>query len=254
MSTVLNERIRDKVNLAVRIIEKCYIYLSEEFTLFGYSLHKTPVRWVFRGKVFLFFNWRPMKFKIFMILSIISSTIFAPSASAEISPRIAVICQPHSEKYFAWSFVNREWKTTHARIFENWTTEPTVITKTLEVKRVLAANVTTTSGAEVNAGNAIGSLSAHLNVSLADYESTTKTTTVQQTVTVSRQTMYVFYRGNKMNTGYFTLKTCNSNGSGFVSGSSGSAKSFEVVRDGLLDCDVTPGTNSLGFSVKNEYC
>jgi hypothetical protein len=189
------------------------------------------------------------------IFGLLLSIITIPANAASISPQIAILCVPNKDTYITWTNTSAVWTITHADNYEKFDIGTATISQTISHIQTLTAKVTASTGATYSSPDTVlGSLEFNVNIQLQAAGTTTRKTTYTTTNVLVEIGTHVFYRGNKLVTGFYTEYKCNGMGTAYNVESTGKAVSFNTYTQGVLFCGIIPPTSSLAYVVKNVYC
>jgi hypothetical protein len=187
-------------------------------------------------------------------------TLAAAAALATASPLILTTaahagiasCNPGYTQ-ITWSSVSSPWQVTHATGYENAGTTKVTWTRTAAFQKKLTASISITAGATVKANTVINSLEAHVSTTLAAAGEVTSTTSETYSGTIPAGHTAIFFAGNRQSTGTWVYKQCG-NDAQMHQTASGTAKSWQAQRGGVVDCSTAPSSTSLAYVAKAKYC
>ncbi|WP_155060807.1 hypothetical protein [Streptomyces blattellae] len=164
-----------------------------------------------------------------------------------------IVCEP-GYKSAKWNDLKTSWTITHAKQIHIASGSTGTYTKSATYRKTVTSGREVTGGASYSASWVISSMDAHVSGTLTKSGEKTKETSESVTHNFNKSGTYVVFNGVKKASGYYTAKTCNTNGTGWTREGYGKARSWVVRAEGAVKCSETPGTGTAPRAAKNAYC
>ncbi|MFD4409206.1 hypothetical protein ACFVXW_31115 [Streptomyces sp. NPDC058251] len=179
-----------------------------------------------------------------------ASVVLGPVTAASARP---VVCEP-GYKSAKWNDLSSGWVITHAKQINIPHNGTGTYTKSATYRRTVSSGREVTAGASYSASWVISSMDAHVSGTLTKAGEKTKETSEAVQFNFNSPGDYVVFSGVKKASGYYTAKTCNSNGTGWTKTGYGKARSWNVTAEGAVKCTEQPNAGTVKRAAKSGYC
>jgi hypothetical protein len=179
-----------------------------------------------------------------------ASIVLGPVTAASARP---VVCEP-GYKSATWTDLSSAWVITHAKQINIPKDGTGTYTKSVTYRKTVSSGREVTAGASYSASWVISSMDAHVSGTLSKAGEKTKETSESVQYNFNKPGTYVVFSGVKKASGYYTAKTCTSNGTGWTKKGYGKARSWNVQAEGAVKCTEKPASGTVKRAAKNGYC
>lgn len=170
-------------------------------------------------------------------------------AAASTASAAPLVCEP-GYKSATWTSVKRDWKITHANAYV--VPSGGTLSRTVSVTRRSeeTSSREVTAGVNYSAQWVVSSLDVSVSGTLAKAGTKTNESTESITLNLNKSGAYVAFSGIYRASGYYSAKTCNSRGTGFINQGSGKARSWSKTAEGAIKCTESTGAGTVQRAAK----
>ncbi|QNP70420.1 hypothetical protein IAG44_13835 [Streptomyces roseirectus] len=179
-----------------------------------------------------------------------ATAVLGPVTAANAAP---LVCEP-GYKSAKWTNVSQKWVITHAKQISIASGSTGTHSKTATYRTTVSSGREVTAGVNYSANWVISSLDANVSGTLTRAGEKTKETSETITFNFNQPGTYAIFSGVKKVTGYYSAKTCNSRGTGWVNAGYGKGQSWSVEAEGAVKCSERPAAGSAKRAAKDGYC
>jgi len=179
-----------------------------------------------------------------------ATAVLGPATAANAAPQV---CEP-GYKSATWSNVSQGWVITHAKQIPIAQGSTGTRSYSATYRDTVTSGREITAGANYSASWVISSLDASVSAKLTRAGEKTRETNETVTYNFNQPGTYVVFSGVKKITGYYSAKTCDSRGTGWLNVGYGKAESWSVEAEGAVNCAERPAAGTSKRAAKAGYC